>query len=424
MSVRPAAPGILPAGGAIAPASPPAAVASSPHPLRLPAFRRLWAGSAISLAGDQFYLVALPWVVLQLTGSAVAMGTILMTAAIPRAVLMLMGGALTDRLSARRILMATATARAMVVGAVGALLWFRALEVWHLYALGFGFGVADAFAMPAGSALMPTLVARDQLVRANSVMQTTAQLTTIVGPAPAGLVIRSLGAAVAFILDAISFLFVIAALWSLPEPAQGQARSRTPMWRAVLDGIASVRQDAALSALMLLAAMINVCVTGPMMVGLAVMAKTTFGSPAAYGFVVSSLAAGGLVGALVAGVWKIRRRGPFLLAAATLIAVCVASLGFIGQIWPVAIVLALMAAASAATNIHLSAWIQARVDPSLRGRVLSVLMLAAIGLMPVSLAAAGFLAAWSLKGMFVLAGAGMLTVTALAATRPSVRAIE
>src|SRR6478672_4694196 len=80
-------------------------VAVSVHPLRLPAFRRLWAGSAISLAGDQFYLVALPWVVLQLTGSAVAMGTILMTAAIPRAVLMLMGGALTDRLSQRRILM-------------------------------------------------------------------------------------------------------------------------------------------------------------------------------------------------------------------------------------------------------------------------------------------------------------------------------
>jgi MFS family permease len=404
-------------------ATSPDAIPASVHPLRLPAFRRLWAGSAISLAGDQFYLVALPWVVLQLTGSAVAMGTILMTAAIPRAVLMLMGGALTDRFSSRRILMSTASARAVVVGIVGALLWFGALQVWHLYALGFAFGVADAFAMPAGSALMPTLVARDQLVRANSVMQTTSQLTTIAGPAPAGLVIRSLGAAAAFIVDAISFLFVIVALWSLPEPAQAAARPRGPMWRAVLDGIASVRQDAALSALMLLAAMINVCVSGPLTVGLAVMAKTAFGSPAAYGFIVSSLAAGGLIGALLAGVWKVKHRGPFLLITATLIGVCVIALGFLADIGIIAGVLALMAAASALTNIHLSAWIQGRVNPATRGRVLSVLMLAAVGLMPVSLAAAGFLAAWSLKGMFVVAGAAMLTVTAFAATRQAVRGI-
>src|SRR4029079_11179087 len=120
----------------------------STHPLKLPAFRRLWAGSAISLLGDQFYLVALPWVVLQLTGSAIAMGTILMTAAIPRAVLMLMGGVVTDRFSPRRILMATAAARAIVVGAVAVLLWYRVVHIWHLYLLGLAFGVADAFSMP------------------------------------------------------------------------------------------------------------------------------------------------------------------------------------------------------------------------------------------------------------------------------------
>src|SRR4051812_3499184 len=100
----------------------PAPEAPSPHPLRDSRFRRLWAGSAISLAGDQFYLVALPWVVLQLTGSALAMGTILMTAAIPRAVLMLMGGAIADRTSPRRVLLATAAGRTVAVGAVAVLL--------------------------------------------------------------------------------------------------------------------------------------------------------------------------------------------------------------------------------------------------------------------------------------------------------------
>src|SRR3954468_15218990 len=128
------------------------------HPLRLPHFRNLWIGVTISLLGDQFYLVALPWLALQLTRSSVALGTILMTAAIPRAVLMLVGGAVTDRFSARRVLMATAAARPLLVGGVAVLVWLGLIRVWELYALGFLFGVADAFSFPAGPALMPTLV--------------------------------------------------------------------------------------------------------------------------------------------------------------------------------------------------------------------------------------------------------------------------
>jgi hypothetical protein len=399
------------------------AIRPSPHPLRNSGFRRLWMGSAVSLLGDQFYFVALPWVVLQITGSAVAIGTILMTAAIPRAVLMLMGGALTDRLSPRRIMLGTASARTVCVGAVGALLWFNVLRIWELYVLGFAFGAADAFSMPAASAFLPLLIKRDQLVRANSLSQTTTQLTTIVAPAPAGLVIKSLGAAWAFILDAVSFLFIIAALWSLPDPPRPQAPPRSPMWKSILDGIKYVRQDTALTSLMGLAAMLNICVSGPMSVGLAYMAKTRFGSPTAYGFAVSALAAGGLCGALLAGVWKIKRRGWFLLGASAVIGVCVGSLGFLDGVGPVAGMLFVMAAAAAATNIHLASWIQGRVDPNVRGRVVSVLMLCAVGLLPISLAGAGFLVAWSLTGMFLLAGGAMLLVTAVGASRPAVRAI-
>ena len=69
------------------------------HPLRNPSFRLLWAGNTISWTGDQFYLVALPWLILQLTGSSIVLGTMTMTAAIPRAALMLLGGAVTDRIS-------------------------------------------------------------------------------------------------------------------------------------------------------------------------------------------------------------------------------------------------------------------------------------------------------------------------------------
>src|SRR5258706_8838423 len=86
------------------------------HPLRDGNFVRWWLGATTSLLGDQFYLVALPWLVLQLSGSGVAMGTVAMCAGIPRAALMLMGGAVSDRISPRKVLMATASARAVLVG--------------------------------------------------------------------------------------------------------------------------------------------------------------------------------------------------------------------------------------------------------------------------------------------------------------------
>ena len=394
-----------------------------PHPLKNSRFRRLWIGSAISLLGDQFYLIALPWVVLQITNSAVAMGTILMAASIPRAVLMLMGGAVADRLSPRSILLGTAVGRTIVVGAVGALLWFRVLQTWELYVLGLAFGVADAFSLPASSAFMPSIVGREQLVAANSVMQTTVQLTTIAGSAPAGLVIKTLGAAWAFVIDAISFLFIIAALWSLPDPPRAASRKKPAMWHSVLEGIRYVRQDGALSSLILLAAMLNVCISGPMTVGLAYMAKTRFGSPAAFGVAVSALAAGGLAGALTAGLVKVKRRGVLLLVASAMIGVCLAALGFLYQLAAIAALLVVMAACAAVTNIHLASWIQGRVDLAVRGRVISVLMLSAIGLQPISLAGAGLLAAWNLTGMFLVAAVALLTTTIAGAMRPSVRAI-
>src|SRR3954447_26854827 len=92
------------------------------HPLRNTKFVLWWLGATTSLLGDQFYLVALPWVVLQLTGSGVAMGTVAMCAGVPRAGLMLMGGAITDGTSTRKILMATASPRAVLVAAIGFLL--------------------------------------------------------------------------------------------------------------------------------------------------------------------------------------------------------------------------------------------------------------------------------------------------------------
>jgi MFS family permease len=393
------------------------------HPLRERNFRRWWIGSTVSLLGDQFYLVAMPWVVLQLTGSAVAMGTLLMAAAIPRAVLMLMGGAITDRVSPRKIMMTTAAARTVLVTAIGLLLWSQAVAIWQLYVLAFLFGVADAFAMPAASAFLPSLVKREQMIAASSVSQSTAQLTGIAAPAPAGMVIKALGLAWAFFVDAVSFLFILAALWKLPDPPLPPQAARKPVWSSIGEGLGYVGKDVPLRALMLLAAVMNFCLAGTISVGLAFLTKTKFGSAAAYGTVLSAAAAGSLAGALIAGVWRVRRRGVLILAVAAVLGGCLGPIGLLSRLWMIAAALLMMGLSAGIANVHIAAWIQQRVETTMRGRVMSVLMLSVIGLMPVSYAVAGLLAAWSLPGLFLIAGASLLLISATAAFQKPVREI-
>ena len=355
------------------------------HPLRNGNFVLVWIGATTSLLGDQFYIVALPWIVLQLTGSGVAMGTVAMCAGIPRAALMLMGGAITDRTSPRRILMLTASVRATLVAAIGFLLWRNTLHLWQMYVLASAFGVADAFAMPSGGPLLRSLVQPEQLPAANSLWQSSALLAGIVGPAPAGMITKSLGAAWAFFLDAISFLFVIAALWRVPDPprAPTSARGKASVWSAIAEGLRYVMKDVPLRSLMLLAAVLNFCLSGPLSVGLAYIAKSRFSSPTAFGGWISSVAVGTLGGMLLAGVFKSKRRGLLLLGTSGTLGVAMAVMGLLPGFWPTACLLAAMGCLSGFINVQIQAWLQQRVERSVLGRVSSVSMLSAFGLMPV-----------------------------------------
>jgi MFS family permease len=409
-------------------ASIPASTSTAPspaieHPLRNPKYRLWLIGSTISFLGDQFYMVALPWLILQQTGSAVAMGAVMMAGSIPRALLMLMGGAVSDRISARKIMMSTASARTVCVAVIGILIWFGVLHMWELYVLAVIFGVADAFAAPAGSAYLPSLLHPEQLVAASSVGQSAAQVTTIVGPVPAGFVIKTLGVAWAFFVDAISFLFIIGALWKLPDPPKSPAASKA-VWPAIAEGLTYVGRDVPLRSLMLLAMTMNFCFTGPVSIGLTYLVKTRFGSPAILGTLLSAVAAGSLLGALLAGVWKIRRRGILMLLVAAALAPCLGSIGLISRVWTLAGVLCLIGALAAFMNVHIGAWVMQRIDAAVRGRVASVLMLGSFGIMPISFAIAGFLIAWNLKFTFLIAGLAMLITAAAASLPKSVREIQ
>lgn len=397
----------------------------TPHPLSIPHFRNLWLGSTISLLGDQFYLVALPWLALQLTGSSLILGTLLMVAAIPRAVLMLVGGAVTDRFSARRVLMTTAAVRTLLVGGVATLVWLHRIQLWELYGMTFLFGVADAFSFPAGPALMPTLVQPEQLQPANALMQSSTVSTQTLGSFPAGWLVARWGVATALFFDAVSFLGVIVALLKIPDPPKVPAHARPSMLHSIAEGLRAVRHDPALFAMMSLFATINLCFSGPVYVGLSSLAQFQFKSAKAFGAWLFFLSAGMLVGILLGGTIKRpRRRGLQFIVVSLIGGLELIGIGLIPKFGAIATFLALMGLAIGFVNVQFSAWIQLRVERTLLGRVMSVLMFSAVGLIPISHAVAGAVAQWSLPALFIGAGALLSLSSALALTGKAARHVD
>lgn len=117
-------------------------------------FRLFWIGQGISLLGDHCYLIALPWLVLRLTGDKLAMGMVLGIGGVPRALLMLLGGAVTDRFSPREVMLVSDVLRLVVVALLALLVITTAVQLWMLYLFALLFGVADAFFFPAVGAIV------------------------------------------------------------------------------------------------------------------------------------------------------------------------------------------------------------------------------------------------------------------------------
>jgi MFS family permease len=315
------------------------------------------------------------------------------------------------------------------VGAVAVLVWLKVIHLWHVYALSLLFGVADAFSFPAGSALIPTLVASQQLPAANSLFASTAHLSGMLGPAPAGIVVKAWGIAQAFLLDAISFLFVIAALWRIPEPLRqttaATASRRPSVLHSIREGLHYVINDSTLRSLMLIIASLNLCVSGPISVGLATMAKFRFGSATAFGTLLSCFSGGALAGMLLAGIVKRPpRRGLLLVGISFLMGLGMLAIGLSYRLVPIAVTLALMGVGAGYVNVQIVSWMQARVDRQVLGRVMSVVMFSAVGLLPISLLVAGAVAQKHLGALFLGAGVLLLSVGIVTGLTSGVRQIE
>jgi MFS family permease len=404
-------------------------------PLAVRDFRLLWIGESISLLGDQCYLVALPWLALQLTGSGLALGTVMMAAAIPRAVFMLLGGALSDRFSPRTLLLASNAVRALLTTMITALILTGAVRLWHLYILSVAFGVVDAFFYPAFRAFIPRLLDEESLQAGNSLTQGSLQLSLMAGPAPAGYLISAFGIATAFGFDAATFAVATFMLWLMktgretinPQPLPGpQAKAAGGILSLIGEGVRYSWKNPVIRAIIFMIAAINFSFAGPFIIGLASLADRRFeAGPEAYGTMLSAWGAGALLGTLLAGVaGRTRHRGLLFTGMTVGLGAGLVMLGVIANVWAASIVIALMALGSGFVNVGMLSWLQTSTEPAMLGRVMSLLMFAAVGLAPMSFAIAGALVDLNTTVMFASAGAIILLTAALSISSKPLRTLD
>lgn len=146
-------------------------------------FASVWAGQTISNLGDMIFFTALAWQVLIMTGSATAMGVVLVAASIPRLIFMLIGGVVADRLPRRMIVLWSDGGRGIIILLIAILGWMHLLQFWHLVIQSFIFGFVDGFFNPAILAITPELVEKDDLASANSLNSLGQTVSQLLGPA-------------------------------------------------------------------------------------------------------------------------------------------------------------------------------------------------------------------------------------------------
>lgn len=376
-------------------------------PLRNRDFRLVFSGETISVLGDQFHFVALAWLALQLTGSGLALGTVLMTAGIPRAIFVLVGGAFSDRFSPRNLMLISNAIRAVLVGGLAALVLSGNAELWQLYVLAAAFGIVDAFFYPAMSTIVPMVIDERRLPAANALLEGMRQLSGLVGPVLAGLLVQYVSTGPAFAIDAVSFAIATLFLLAVRGGKRAVAAEHPDFIAAVRDGLRYAFGDPAIRSLLLLVAAVNLAFSGPINVGLPWLAEFRFDEgPAAYGIMIAGFGAGALLGTIAAGsLPRVTNLGFVMLGLAFVLGVALAAIAVAPSV-PVALgILAVIGLGAGFLNVRIVAWLQARVESSMIGRVMSLLMLSSLGLAPISYAVAGALVDVHASLMFAVSGA-------------------
>jgi MFS family permease len=397
-------------------------------------FRLLFSGATTSILGDQFAFIATPWLVLKLTGDPLALGIVLALEGIPRAIFLLLGGAITDRMSPRIIMLISDIVRLVLTTLMALVVFTGTVQMWMLYAFGLAFGLVSGFAIPAGNTIVPMLVEARDLQAGNSLMMGTSQLMGFIGPTIAGILIgrfsqSPLGIGLAFAVDAASFAISAITLWVMRGGGKRQLTSasaqKESVWSSILAGMRYLWNDHALRVLFTVMMAVNFLFVGPLLVGIPVLANQRLPEGAvAFGLLMSAYAGGNLGGYLVAGSLP-RPTGKtmqfLLIGLLSAFGLALASFGFIRSTWVDFSLMLLLGIGNGYIGITIFTWMQTRTPREMLGRMMSMIMLSSTGLVPISQAISGALSKWSLTSLFTGGGVAILIVTIWAALQPDLK---
>lgn len=366
----------------------------------------------MSLIGDGFFLVAIAWQAFDLWNTPNALALVGVAETIPLLAFVLVGGVFSDRFERRKVLIASSAVRGLCVGLLGLLAVTDRIELWHLFAIAAVYGAGQAFQGPAAGAIVPDLVPRHLLVQANSLSQFVRQAAfAFVGPAVGGLVVHSVGVGAAFLVDAASYGIAIVALALLrPQPARARTDGEpTSMRRDIAEGLRFVRQNVWLWGTLSWAFVALFLVWGPFQVLLPYLVRNELGGSAGdLGLVFACGGLGAIFISLAIGQRGLPRRHMTFMYGVWMIACLqIAAYAFANVPWQAMLISFAGEACWAAGLIVWITLMQRVVPPELLGRVKSVDWLISIGLVPVSYAVTGPLAAW-LGADNVLLGAGLV----------------
>jgi MFS family permease len=299
---------------------------------RYPAFGRLWAGRLVSLFGDAFALIALPWFVLQVTGSGTATAGILLTLQLPAILTSLVIGSWLDRFQPRTIIAADNALRVLIVGLIPVLYGVGLLRLWLLFLLTSLVGMLEPATAVGSASLLPHLVADQDLDAANMLWSFSGNLSLVLGPAVAGVLVASFGGPSVLLIDAATFAVMAAAALTLPTLTRSMPAPRTSLAERLglhqLWHLKVVRLTTLLSLVFFFS-------YGPLEAALPLYSRAILQTDArGYGLLWSALAVGALIGTLLSPALSRRvRLGVALPLIALLWGASLLPMVFTHQLW-------------------------------------------------------------------------------------------
>lgn len=396
MSSQPSKPSASPTfineSGEAKPAGPPAWLPKALHAFAFREWRILWFGACTSSIGGWMQTVAQAWLIYNLTKSPFYLGLDSFLAMAPMLGFSLIGGAIADRMDRRKLLIFSQVVQLTTAFILAALLATDSVQIWHILTLSFVTGSAQAIGGPAYMALMPNLVPKDYVPNAVSLNSIQFNLARIIGPAIAGVTMAKYGATMCFFLNGVSFLAVIASLVIIRAP-QVIIRSDSSLLGGIQKGLAKVLGDSVLWQLCLLA-FINTCLGISVPTLMPQFAKDVFqGDAALYSRLVSWSGVGAVIGALVVASFSKRmQRGSVIVVAQLAFGASMVCFAMTKSLWIAFIWLFCAGSLLVAVYALITSLFQALLADEVRGRLISIYMVAFRGGMALGGLVAGALA--------------------------------